>query len=68
VALWNWLLAVLAAEEAQPLMASLLGRPMKQFGLENEHNKRGLEGLQTVPSPGTRSEEQKRDLKPSLNP
>jgi hypothetical protein len=46
-------------------MASLLGRPMLQFGLENEHNKCGLEGQQTVSSPG--GEEQKRDPKPSVN-
>ena len=46
-------------------MASLLGRPMLQFGLENEQNKCGLEGQQTVSSPG--GEEQKRDPKPSLN-
>jgi hypothetical protein len=46
-------------------MASLLGRPMKQFGLENEHNTCGLEGRQTVPSLGR--EERKRESTPSLN-
>ena len=46
-------------------MASLLGRPMSQFGSDNENNKSGLEGQQTVSSPG--GEEQKQDPTPSLN-